>query len=246
MLKSLMKKMQIKASLPCRLLLATTMIFSMTAFLGCGDNGSEGTTSSASTTFQTSTSQPQQAGIKLDPNLKSKTGIPTADEMKSLIDLQSKVAYPVMVPTLVPEGYILQTDLIGSSAPTPPRDPVGYYNFRFSDSADDYKILNFNQSRANAKPLSAYYLTRATINGTEFLVYWHISRDYLPQGDPVEMDEVGNAEAFVVVWKGQFKDAAGQQQEVWYQMNTGSHTNITWSEVKSVLESIKPLGSVGE
>lgn len=231
---------------PGFLLLVGAILFSMTAMLGCGDSGTGDTSSGGATTSSTSTSQPASAGIVLDANLKSKTGIPTADEMKSLIDLQSKVAYPVMVPTSVPEGYVLQTDLNGFSAPTPPRDPVGYYNYRYSDNSDPYKILNFNQSRANAKPLSAYYLTRVTINGTEFLVYWHISRDYLPQGDPVEMDEVGNAEAFVVVWKGQFKDAADQQQEVWYQMNTGSHTNITWDEAKSVLESIKPLGSVGE
>lgn len=247
MQKRLMNKMEIKLSLPARLMVVTVTILSLTVFWGCGDNGSEGTTSSGVTTPpRTTTTQPVATGIKLDPNLKSKSGTPTADEMKSLIELQAQVPYPVMVPTMVPVGYQLQPDLNGSSPPSPPRDPVGYYNFRFSDESDVYKILNFNQSRANAKPLSAYYLTRVTINETDFLVYWHVSRDYLPQGDPVEREEVGNAEAFVVVWKGQFKDAAGQPQEVWYQMNTGSHTNITWGEVKNVLESIKPLGSVGE
>lgn len=232
--------------LPGTILLVAFLLLSLTVLSGCGDEGSGSTTATTTGGSATTPTGQQQKGIALDPNLKSKTGTPKPDEMKSLIDLQAKVPYPVMVPTSLPAGYALQADLTNSSTPVAGRDPVGSYTFRYADESDVYKILIFNQSRSNAKPLSAYYLTRTPINGTEFLVYWHVSRDYLPQGDPIEMEEVGDAEAFVVVWKGDFKDASGQPQELWYQLSTGSHHNITWEEVRSILESMKPLGSVGE
>lgn len=185
-----------------------------------------------------------QAGIKIDPNLQSATGTPAADEIKALVDLQAKLAYPVIVPTYLPSGYVLEKETIGYSGPSG-RDPVGYFSYRYSDPNNSSRTLTFNQSQANSKPLSGYYLTDETINGTNFQVYWHKSREYLPNGDPVRTTVVGNAETFVVVWKGSFTDAAGQAHEVYYSMGTGTWTGHGWGDIRNILEGLKTLGSVG-
>ena len=218
---------------------------------GCG--GEENTTSapSASTRSQANTATTataratEPAGIKLDPALKSRTGVPAPEEMATLIDLQKKVPYPVIVPTDLPSGYTLEKDLIGYGGKTS-RDPVGYYSFRYSDPANANNSLTFNQSRSNSKPLSGYYLTEVEINGVNYLVYWHKTRDYLPQGDPVRTDTVGDAETFVVVWKSEYTDpATGQPQELWYNMQSGTWI-VSWGQIQTVLSSLKPLGSVAE
>jgi hypothetical protein len=231
-----------------RMLLVVTACFGLLlaglVAQGCGngDDGEEGSTGNGTTRAVTKT---QPAGIAVDPGLKSKTGIPTEDEMTVLIDLQANVPYPVMVPTSLPPGYKMDKELKSFGGPSA-RDPIGYYNFRYGDPSDPYKTLTFNQSISNAKPLSAYYITVVNVNGIEFNVYWHRSRDYLPQGDPVPEAEVGDAETFVVVWRGQFTDAAGKPQEVWYQMSTGTNTGLVWDDVKAVLAGLKPLSQVGQ
>lgn len=185
-----------------------------------------------------------QPGLKLDPNLQSATGTPAADEMKVLIDLQAKVPYPVVVPTGLPGGYVLENGPIGFSGPSG-RDPVGYYSYRYSDPGNSSRTLTFNQSQSNAKPLSGYYLTEENINGTDFQVYWHKTYEYLPNGDPVRTSAVGDAETFVVVWKGSFTDSAGQARELYYSLGTGTWTGHGWGDIRNILESLKPLGSVG-
>ena len=200
------------------------------------------TAATATTAANTKVTVP---GISLDPNLQSVTGIPTPAEMKALIALQQQVPYPVIVPTNVPSGYTLETDLIGYGSRTA-RDPVGYYSFRYSDPSNANASLTFNQSLSNSKPLSGYYLTEMEINGTNFLVYWHQTRDYLPQGEPVRTSAVGKAETFVVVWKSQYTDPlTGQPQEIWYNMTSGTWTT-NWGQIESVLESLKPLSEVGK
>ncbi len=184
-------------------------------------------------------------GISLDPGLQSATGIPAPGEMPALLALQQQVPYPLIVPTDLPSGYTLETDLIGYGSRTA-KDPVGYYSFRFSDPNNANASLTFNQSLSNSKPLSGYYLTEEEINGTDYLVYWHQTRDYLPQGDPVRTSAVGKAESFVVVWKGQYTDpVTGQPQELWYNMTSGTWTT-SWAQIESVLESLKPLSAVGQ
>lgn len=195
------------------------------------------------TTTQATSTRPAQEGIRLDPGLQSATGTPAPDEMKTLIELQAKIPYAVIVPTYLPGGYMLEKELVGSSGPTA-RDPIGYYSFRYSDPSNPNRVLTFNQSSANARPLSGYYLTETGINNVDYQVYWHKSLDYLPQGDPVRVDSVGDAETFVVVWKGQFTDAAGKPQELFYSMNTGTWTGHGWGDIQDILESLTPLGSV--
>lgn len=196
------------------------------------------------TTGTTTSTRPVQTGIVLDPNLQSITGMPSPEEMISLIALQGKVAYPVQVPTQLPSGYRLDTELTGSSSASA-KDPVGYYSYRYSDPGNESRTLTFNQSHANSKPLSGYYLTETEINGVAYQVYWHKTREYLPAGDPVKSDTVGDAEVFVVIWKGEFTDRAGKTQELWYSMSTGTWTGHGWGDVKAILAGMKPLSGVG-
>lgn len=152
--------------------------------------------------------------------------------------------YPVIVPTELPSGYRLDTDLTGSSGANT-KDPVGYYSYRYSDPANESRTLTFNQSHANSKPLSGYYLTETEINGVGYQVYWHKTKEYLPAGDPVKSDTVGEAEVFVVIWKGQFTDTAGKPQDLWYSMSTGTWTGHGWGDVQAILAGLKPLSGVG-
>lgn len=233
------------------ILVAASVIVSL-AVSGCG--GDDKTTSEAGTSTasrQTTTSATQtaktteQAGIKLDPNLQSKTGTPSPPEMTALINLQKKVPYPVIVPTDLPSGYNLEVDLIGYGGKTA-KDPVGYYSFRYADPSNANRSLTFNQSLSNSKPLSGYYLTEVETNGVNYQVYWHKTREYLPQGDPVRTDSVGEAETFVVVWQGQYTDpSTGKPQELWYNMQSGTWTT-SWSEIQTVLSNLKPLSAVAE
>lgn len=214
---------------------------------GCGNDDNptvEAAPVRTATTGTTTSVRPVQTGIVLDPNLQSITGMPTPDEMKTLIVLQGKVSYPVQVPTELPSGYRLDTDLTGLSGATT-KDPVGYYSYRYSDPGNQSRTLTFNQSHANSRLLSGYYLTEAEINGVAYQVYWHKTREYLPAGDPVKTDTVGDAEVFVVIWKGQFTDPAGTPQELWYSMSTGTWTGHGWGDVKAILAGIKPLSGVG-
>lgn len=214
---------------------------------GCGEeeNPAGGTVQTRMATTATKTSTiPARTGIVLDPGLQSITGIPVPDEMKALITLQGKVTYPVIVPTELPSGYRLDTDLTGSSGANT-KDPVGYYSFRYSDPGNESRTLTFNQSHANSKQLSGYYLTETEINGVGYQVYWHKTKEYLPAGDPVKSDTVGEAEVFVVVWKGQFTDAAGKPQDLWYSMSTGTWTGHGWGDVQAILAGLKPLSGVG-
>lgn len=219
--------------------------------LGCGSAEEQPkTTHTATRSGLTATTGPvaattaQQQGLKLDPNLTSVTGTPAPDEMKTLVAMQAQVPYPVMVPTSLPGGYVLETELVGASGPTA-RDAIGYYSFRYIDPGNPNKVLTFNQSRANSMPLAGYYITEASINGTDFQVYWHKSKEYLPENESVPSESVGDAETFVVVWKGQFTDAAGQPQDLFFSMNTGTWTGHGWGDIRNILESLKPLGSVG-
>lgn len=215
---------------------------------GCGDekkpksSTDSARTQTATTTAATATKPIEPAGIQLDANLKSATGIPTDDEMPVLIKLQQKVPYPVVVPTDLPSNHVLEKDLIGYGAKNA-KDPVGYYSFRYSDPSNANRSLTFNQSRSNSKPLSGYYLTEVEINGINYQVYWHKALEYLPQGDPVISDSVGEAETFVVVWKDVYNDPATGPQELWYSFQSGTWTT-SWGEIQSVISSLKPLSGV--
>lgn len=183
-------------------------------------------------------------GISLDPNLRSSTGTPSPEEMVALIDLQKKVPYPVIVPTYLPSsGYKLESDLIGFSSKTA-SDPTGYYSFKYTDPASSTRVMTFNQSQANNKQYSGYYLTDYEANGIAYHVYWHKTREYLPQGDPVRTDSVGDAETFIVVWEGQFTGADGQAHNLYYSISTGSYTGHGWGEMRAVLDSLRPLSNV--
>lgn len=219
--------------------------------LGCGgETEKTATTTATATTAVTGTTVTETTpaappGIVLDPNLQSGTGIPAPEDMPALIQLQSKVPYPVMVPTYLPSsGYRLERELIGASGPGV-NDPVGYYSFRYTDPGNNNRVLTFNQSSSNSKPLSGYYLTEVTLNDIPFQVYWHKTLEYLPQGDPVRTDSVGEAETFVVVWGSQYTDAAGQPRELYYSVSTGTWTGHGWGDIRAMLESIKPLAQVG-
>ena len=233
------------------ILIAASVIVSL-AVSGCG--GDDKTTSNARTSTasrQTTTSATQtaktteQAGIKLDPNLQSKTGTPSPPEMAALINLQIKVPYPVIVPTDLPSGYNLEVDLIGYGGKTA-RDPLGYYSFRYADPSNANRSLTFNQSLSNSKPLSGYYLTEVELNGVNYQVFWHKALEYLPQGEPVRTDSVGEAETFVVVWRGQYTyPSTGKPRELWYNLQFGTWTT-SCSAIQTVLSHLKPLSTVAE
>ncbi|MDO8737304.1 MAG: hypothetical protein Q7K29_09535 [Thermoleophilia bacterium] len=232
------------------LALVVPVVIATIIFAGCGEDKKASTSAVTSTRGQTATAATTATakpadpeGIKLDAALQSVTGIPTADEMPELIKLQAKVPYPVVVPTQVPSGHVLEKDLIGYGAKNA-KDPVGYYSFRYSDPSNANRSLTFNQSVSNSKPLSGYYLTEVEMNGTVYQVYWHKTLEYLPQGDPVRADSVGEAETFVVVWKGVYNDPATGPQDLWYSVQSGTWTT-SWGEIQSMLSSLKPLSAVG-
>ncbi|MBE0428511.1 MAG: hypothetical protein IBX61_01405 [Thermoleophilia bacterium] len=189
--------------------------------------------------------QPLQPGIQLDPALTSATGTPAPEEMPVLIALQAKVSYPVLVPTQLPGGYRLDADLASARGPTA-SDPVGYHSFRFSDPSNPSRVFTFNQTPANSKPLGGYYLTEEQINGVDYQIYWHRSLEYLSESAPVRTYAIEEAETFVVMWKGLFINAAGEQQEVHYGLSTGSYTGHGWGDIKAILRSLKPLESINQ
>lgn len=232
------------------LILFSALTLMLLAVAGCGgdDTGTEAQTVHSRTTptatAPAATTPAAPAGIVLDPNLTSSTGTPAPAEMKTLIDLQKQVPYPVLVPTELPGGCRLDTDLVSSA--TIAGDPTGYYSFRFSDPNNpSSRSLTFNQSRSNSQPLSGYYLTEEDVNGTTYQVYWHRTREYLPDGPPVRTTDVVKAETYVVTWKGQYTDAAGNQQNVYYGLTVGTWSGWGWSDIRNILASMKPLSEVG-
>jgi len=219
-------------------------------FAGCADKpeGATHATSISSATQEANTiSTPATTpGIQLDPNLQSSTGIPSPEEIKILEDLQSKVPYPVLVPTYLPgSNYHLSPELIGSSGPTK-IDPVGYYSYRYVDPNNPEHEITFNQSKSNNKSLQGFFLTGIDINGTLFQVYWISASENLPAGGPVQKDFVGDAVAFVIIWKGQFIDATGQARDLFYSLTSGTTAGNSWPEIRRLLESLKPLQQVGQ
>ncbi len=199
-----------------------------------------------SVTATTNTDTGAASGIKVGPNLQSSTGIPSPEEIKILISLQSEVPYPVIVPTYLPgAGYILNKDLVGSGGPTP-RDPVGYYSYRYYDPGNPERKLTFNQNQANSKPLQGYFLTDVDINGTSFQVYWISASEDLPAGGPVGKDRISDAIAFVVIWEGQFVDTTGQSRNLFYSLTSGTTSGNSWNQIRSLLASLKPLQQVGQ
>ncbi|GBE57705.1 hypothetical protein BMS3Abin01_00626 [bacterium BMS3Abin01] len=233
-------------------LLSVTILLLLIFSTGC-ENGSgnvAGTATSASVaqpvTATTNTDTGAVAGIKLDPNLQSSTGIPSPEEIKVLVALQGRVPYPVIVPTYLPgANYILDRDLIGSGGPAP-RDPVGYYSYRYYDPDNPERKLTFNQNQTNSKALQGYFLTDVIINGTSFQVYWISATENLPAGGPVRKDQIVDAIAFVVIWKGEFVDAAGQGRNLFYSLTSGTTSGNSWYQMRSLLASLKPLAQVGQ
>ena len=217
---------------------------------GCRDENDTATqtvktdTKAATVATNTTTSAPEPAGLVLDPGLQSASGTPTPADMQALIALQAKVPYPLIVPTYMPAGYQLDAALTSYGVPGT-ADPAGYYTFRYYQPGNDILNMTFNQSQANSKPLSGYYLTEVNINGQPYQVYWHKTREYLPAGDPVRTDEVGDAEAFVVLWQGQYTDSAGNVQTLYYGLTTSTYTGINWATMQEIISGLKPLSAVG-
>lgn len=229
------------------LLLALLAAATTTAAPGCGDGDKQGTTAAGTadtnTVSTTETVAKKPAGIVLDPALQSATGTPAPAEMAALINQQAQLPYPLIVPTYLPGGYQLDTTLMGYSAASA-ADPVGYYSFRYYVPGQDILNMTFNQSFANSKPQSGYYLTDVVINGQPYQVYWHKTREYLPAGDPVRTESVGEAEGFVVVWQGQYTDADGAAQTLHYAITTSTYTGIDWGTMQQIITGLKPLAGV--
>lgn len=229
------------------LLLAAALI----PISGCGDeeNGGDdasgtGTATTPTATATTPDAPAAPAGIQIDPALQSASGIPEAADMPALINLQAQLPYPVIVPTFVPGGYKLDTMLMGFSSPGE-GDPAGYYSFRYYDPGQDILNMTFNQSIANSKPISGYYVTAYEANGQAYEVYWHKTKEYLPAGDPVRTDSVGDAEGFVVVWQGQYNAADGSVQPLYYAITTSTYTGIDWGTMQQIIAGLRPLSAVG-
>lgn len=228
----------------------TAAVFLLTA--GCGDDTADtatGPDASTATTQATATATvpeepPPPPGIAVDPALQSATGTPTADEMQTLIAMQAEVPYPIIVPTYIPGGYQLDTTLL-SQGTLGESDPVGYYSFRYYNPGQDILNMTFNQSIANGKPLSGYYLTDVEVNGQVYQVYWHKTREYLPAGDPVRTGSVGDAESFVVVWPGQYTAPDGNVYPLYYAITTSTYTGIGWGTMQQIIAGLKPLSAVG-
>jgi hypothetical protein len=241
---------KMRRSFPTTGILIVALAFLAVAAAGCADEAADDVTVKGVTSTETSgattatvEAKPPAAGMELDPGLQSATGTPTSTEMPALLELQAKVPYHVTVPTYLPGGYQLDTALIGHGSKTA-SDPVGYYSFRYYDPDDPNRTMTFNQSVANNKPLSGYYLTEVSVNGTPFQVYWHKTLEYLPQGDPVRADYVGEAETYVITWKSQFEDTDGTVREVYYGLTTGTWTGHDWGTMEEILASLKPLATV--
>lgn len=229
------------------LLLALSAAATMAAAPGCGNEEKQGTATTgindAKTAVTAETVAEKPAGIVLDPALQSATGTPGPAEMAALINQQAQLPYPLIVPTYLPGGYQLDTTLMGFSTASA-TDPVGYYSFRYYVPGQDILNMTFNQSIANSKPLSGYYLTDVVINGQPYQVYWHKTQEYLPAGDPVRTDSVGDAEGFVVVWQGQYTDAAGTVQTLHYAITTSTYTGIDWGQMQQIIAGLKPIAGV--
>lgn len=164
--------------------------------------------------------------------------------MAALISLQKKVPYPIIVPTELPGDLKLDTSLMDSGSVA--GDPAGFYSFKYAEPGSDKRTLTFNQSSSNSQPLADYYLTEENVNGVDYQVYWHRTRDYLPEnGAPVRTTNIVKPETFIVVWQGQYKDAAGQTHDLYYSMTTGIWTGWDWSTIRGVLAGLKPLSDVG-
>ncbi|MHB0914066.1 MAG: hypothetical protein ACYC5A_09260 [Thermoleophilia bacterium] len=230
------------------LMLALTATAIAGAVAGCGGGGEQETPSTTATaataTGTTATVAEKPAGIIVDPALQSVTGTPAPGEMAALINLQAQLPYPLIVPTYLPGGYQLDTTLMGFSGASA-SDPVGYYSLRYYVPGQDILNMTFNQSIANSKPLSGYYLTDVVVNGQPYQVYWHKTQEYLPAGDPVRTDSVGDAEGFVVVWQGQYTDGAGAAQTLHYAITTSTYTGIDWGTMQQIIAGLKPLAGVG-
>ena len=228
---------------------------SMIAFLAatvltataCESDSSDSDTSARDQAYPVTVTTPTRmapAGIVLDPNLQSITGTPTPEEMKALINLQKKIPYPVMVPTLLPGGLRLESELIGSGKAA--ADPVAYYSFRYIDPGNSNKFITFNQSRANNRELPGYFLYEEEINGVAYRIYWHKTYEYLPGDQAVRVGYVGEAETIIIIWKGQYTDSSGNPQELFYSVSTGTWTGLDWYDMRRVLENLKPLSGVGQ
>jgi hypothetical protein len=228
-----------------RLLTLTAALMIALLFAGCGSSNSGITTPHTQSlpAATATTLAPAPAGIALNPDLKSASGTPAPNEMKALIALQQTVPYPVMVPTQLPSGMKLDPDTIGSGKTA--GDPVGYYSYRYYDPANQRRTLTFNQTGSNSSSLAGYYVTSEHVNGVDYQVYWHRTRDYLQGSEAVRTTNIIKAETYIVVWKSQYKDAAGQPHDLYYSMSTGTWTGWDWDNVRAMLVGLKPLSAVG-
>ncbi len=198
----------------------------------------------ASTAPAPAPAAPAPAGISLDPGLRSATGIPSPDEMTSLINLQKKLPYPIIVPTWLPDGLKLDTSLMDSGSVA--GDTAGFHSYKYAEPGSTTFTLTFNQSSSNSQPIADYYLTEENVEGVDYQVYWHRDRDYLPEnGQPVRTTKIVKPETFIVVWQGQYKDAAGQTHDLYYSMTTGIWTGWDWGTIREILAGLKPLSDVG-
>lgn len=228
-------------------MLAFALATSLYLAAGCGEEKPAEETSAGDHAYDATVTAPTQtapAGIVLDPNLQSVTGIPAPEEMKVLINLQKKIPYPVVVPTSLPGGLKLEAELIGSGKAV--SDPVAYYSYRYTDPGNPDRFLVFNQTQSNNRELPGYFLYEEEINGINFQVYWHKTFEYLPGDQAVRVGYVGDAETFIIIWKGEYADARGAPQGLYYSITSGTWTNIGWWDIREILRSLKPLGSVGQ
>lgn len=228
-----------------KLFILTAALLLPLSVASCGEEKPPATTATAITTPTATVPAPAPpAGIALDPALKSATGIPTDGEMPALIALQARIPYPVIVPTSLPEGLVLDAERIGGGRD--PDDPVAYYSYRYFQPENSSRTITFNQTPSNNRELKGYYLTEEEINGTLYQVYWHKAREYLPEDRAVRTGYIEEPETFVVIWKGQYTDQSGAGHELFYSISTGTWSGLDWWSLRQILESLRPLSEVGQ
>jgi hypothetical protein len=176
------------------------LLFAVSLLFGCGEekqtnsNTAADATQTGTTAATTATKPAEPAGIQLDANLQSATGIQrTMPELTA----PAESPYPVVL-TALPSSR-LEKELIGYGAKNA-KDPVGYYSFRYS-------TFNANRFYLNQSVPQRLVRLLRDRGGIECATYRStgIRPRISAPGDPVT-GSVGEAETFVVVRKDVYND----------------------------------------